>query len=276
MTTLSRNVETYGETLKYFLLDLGDCIRYRLLKHTSEPEAARLTVTNPESLQQQNMVQLKTLLDVGLREGVFGHKRRTPRIQAQTQSRILNQQSSIYVVFLRPCFKSVPRLRWRSSVNCKMLLDLIFTSKNISGLAETEATMGDRRDQPNSGSLAINMRIEFSADQLPDQALLLTCSSHEDRCKGFLTRLEGWRPAKAVIFHYDDANPKREANHSLMETVLRDLRVETHVLQFTEHNAVKSIHDNLATLRSMLAPHSPKPVVLDISVFTKRRLSHDA
>jgi hypothetical protein len=37
LATLSRNVETHGEQLKYFLLDLGDCLRQKLLHHTSEP-----------------------------------------------------------------------------------------------------------------------------------------------------------------------------------------------------------------------------------------------
>lgn len=49
LTTLSRNVERYGEDLKYFLLDLGDCLRHKLLKHTSEPEAARLTIEDPSA-----------------------------------------------------------------------------------------------------------------------------------------------------------------------------------------------------------------------------------
>ena len=44
LATLSRNVETYGEQLKYFLLDLGDCLRHKLLHHGSEPEAGRLAI----------------------------------------------------------------------------------------------------------------------------------------------------------------------------------------------------------------------------------------
>src|SRR5207245_1716140 len=71
LTTLSRNVEHYGEDLKYFLLDLGDCLRHKLLKHTSEPEAARLTIEDPERLDDEEMVLLKRMLVVGVREGVF-------------------------------------------------------------------------------------------------------------------------------------------------------------------------------------------------------------
>ena len=53
LTTLSKNVERYGEELRYFLLDLGDCLRHKLLKHTSEPQAARLTIEDPEMLEQE-------------------------------------------------------------------------------------------------------------------------------------------------------------------------------------------------------------------------------
>src|SRR5260221_7372263 len=37
LTTLSRNVEADGEILKYFLLDLGDCLRLHIWIHTGEP-----------------------------------------------------------------------------------------------------------------------------------------------------------------------------------------------------------------------------------------------
>ncbi len=50
LTTLSKNIEADGEILKYFLLDLGDCLRFKLLNHSSEPEAARLTIADPEHL----------------------------------------------------------------------------------------------------------------------------------------------------------------------------------------------------------------------------------
>lgn len=59
LTTLSKNVERCGEELKYFLLDLGECLRHKLLKHSSEPEAARVTIADPEMLEQDPMAALK-------------------------------------------------------------------------------------------------------------------------------------------------------------------------------------------------------------------------
>ena len=85
LTTLSRNVERYGEELKYFLLDLGDCLRQKLLKHTSEPEAARLTIEDPEVLGENSMEKLKRILAVGEREGVFQNQRGTSGFQTKTR-----------------------------------------------------------------------------------------------------------------------------------------------------------------------------------------------
>ena len=71
LATLSRNVETYGEQLKYFLLDLGDCLRQKLLRHTSEPEAARMAIKDPQLLGTEQFALLNTFLNLGVKEGVF-------------------------------------------------------------------------------------------------------------------------------------------------------------------------------------------------------------
>jgi len=84
--------------------------------------------------------------------------------------------------------------------------------------------------------------------------------------------MESWRPTSAVIFHYDDANPKREENHVAMETALKAMSIDPLSLQFTERNAVKSLRDNMNALRGVLARNSDAEIVFDMSVFTKRHL----
>jgi hypothetical protein len=116
------------------------------------------------------------------------------------------------------------------------------------------------------------MKLQFSPDLLPPHAILLACSSHEPRCRGLLSRLGGWKPKEAVIFHYDDPNPRREENHREMEAELRAASVVPLCLQFTEQNAVRSLFDNMATLRGLLRRNPNLPIVLDFSVFTKRHL----
>ena len=102
--------------------------------------------------------------------------------------------------------------------------------------------------------------------------MLLTCSSHEERCEGFISQMAGWRPASAVIFHYDDVNPKRELRHAAMADALTAVAVSPTTLQFTESNAVKSLHDNMGKLGQLLVAHKSDAIVLDVSVFTKRHL----
>jgi len=116
------------------------------------------------------------------------------------------------------------------------------------------------------------MKLAFSTDLLPENAILIACSSHEVRCRGMLLNLGNWKPQSAVLFHYDDTNPRREKNHKLMEEDLRKAGICTTGLQFTESNAVKSLHDNMKQLREVLPPGSNCNVVFDISVFTKRHL----
>src|SRR5262245_51222190 len=93
------------------------------------------------------------------------------------------------------------------------------------------------------------MKQPLTPSLLPQGAVLVTCSSHEGRCLGLLERMTPWKPAAAVLFHYDDDNPKREQNHGVMESRLRANSVEPAVLPFTEASAVKSLRDNMQCLR---------------------------
>ncbi len=108
--------------------------------------------------------------------------------------------------------------------------------------------------------------------RLPDGAVLVTCSSHEDRCRGLGSRAGGWSPGEVVLFHYDDDNPIREENHRRMESAFRDIGCRLTVLQFTETDAVASLRDNLRELRGAVHRCGGEAVVIDISVFTKRHL----
>ncbi len=116
------------------------------------------------------------------------------------------------------------------------------------------------------------MKQSLGAVRLPDGAVLITCSSHEDRCRGFAARAEGWSPGEVVLFHYDDENPIREQNHRRMESAFRKTGCQLTVLRFTEADAVASLRDNLHELREAVNRCGGRAVVIDISVFTKRHL----
>ncbi len=116
------------------------------------------------------------------------------------------------------------------------------------------------------------MRTLLNSSHLPKEALLIACSSHEERCLALLRSEFGWVPHTALLFHYDDCNPKREINHN---KILRYLTGKSIVkeLIFNESDAVKSfMGENGVQLKNILAEWGDKPIVFDISVFTKRHL----
>ncbi len=140
LTTLSRNVEADGEILKYFLLDLGDCLRFKLLNHTSEPEAARLTIADPELLDLSNYDALRRILTVGAKEGVFQTKEGRPAFKPKHSSDPQPSEFNICRVYA-PVLQISPRQRWRTKVKCKDLLKLLSPDQRPQAKKQLMATM---------------------------------------------------------------------------------------------------------------------------------------
>ena len=152
LTTLSHNIEQYGEELKYFLLDLGDCLRHKLLKHTSEPEAARLTIADPEMLENESMSALKRVLAVGEREGVFQTKEGLPAFKPKHGSDPQPTEFNICRVYA-PVLQISPRLRWRTTVRCADLQNLLQPGTREKAMRQLKRTVenskgGTQRDRP--------------------------------------------------------------------------------------------------------------------------------
>lgn len=124
LTTLSKNLQAHGETLKFLLLDLGACLRRKLLEHTSEPEAGRLTIKNAEVLRQPEFAHLLDVLNLGVREGMFQTKEGRPAFRPRHASDPQGVEFNVSRV-LAPVLEISPRLRWRTCVDAKLLLGLI-------------------------------------------------------------------------------------------------------------------------------------------------------
>jgi hypothetical protein len=124
LATISRNIAKYGESLKYFLIDIGDCLRVKLLKHTSEPEAGRLAISDPESMSLPQYKVVSEYLSIGEREGIFqtpgGRSGMRPKHLGDTQP-IEFHISRIYA----PVLGFSPRLRWVTPVSCADLCGLL-------------------------------------------------------------------------------------------------------------------------------------------------------
>jgi hypothetical protein len=123
LTTISRNVEEVGERLKYCVLDLGDCLRQKLLNHGSEPEAGRVTILDPELLETE-FGELKNLLNVGIKEGVFQTKEGRPAFKPKHSADPQPVEFNISRIYT-PVLQISPRFRWRTSLRCKDLSALI-------------------------------------------------------------------------------------------------------------------------------------------------------
>lgn len=140
LTTLSRNVERHGEELKYFLLDVGDCLRYKLLRHSSEPEAARLTIEDPERLEEPKMAPLKRLLSVGILEGVFQTKEGLPAFKPKHSSDPHPSEFNISRIYA-PVLEISPRLRWRTTIKCSLLLNLLAKGNRAEAMQHLKGEM---------------------------------------------------------------------------------------------------------------------------------------
>ena len=154
LATLSRNIETHGEKLKYFLLDLGDCLRQKLLHHSSEPEAARLALRDPGSLLEGRYDLLKQIINIGVKEGVFqtldGRPGLRPRHTEDPQPEEINI-ARIYA----PTLGISPRLRWRTEISCS----------ELSGLLDDDRRRRVKRDL--IARLALKRANAGSTTQLP-------------------------------------------------------------------------------------------------------------
>ena len=124
LMSLSRNVDGKGESLRFFLLDVGGCLRHKLLNHSSEPEAARISLRDPEQLQEDGMKSLRELLDAGVREGVFEIRSGMPGYRPRHAD---EAQSVEYVIcrMFAPVLGISPRARWRTETTCAQLQKLV-------------------------------------------------------------------------------------------------------------------------------------------------------
>ncbi len=128
LSMLSRNVERVGETLKYFLLDLGDCLRQKLLKHSSEPEAGRVAIKDPEALAHRQHEVLNAIIHVGVKEGVFQTLDGRPGIRPKHVEDPQPVEFNIARIYA-PTLQISPRLRWLALLTCADLSGLLATAR---------------------------------------------------------------------------------------------------------------------------------------------------
>lgn len=115
------------------------------------------------------------------------------------------------------------------------------------------------------------MKLPFQSSLLPDNALLLLCSNHEQRCLGIVTNRDGWCPRRTVLFKYEDATPLGEKHHALMVQALGN-GSDVKEIPFEESNVIHNFDSHKNDLQQIFVDHGDNPVVVDVSVLTKRHL----
>jgi hypothetical protein len=146
LAALSRNVERHGEQLKYLLLDLGDILRWKLLKHSSEPEAGRLALIDPDRLSATSTCKVGELITLGVREGVFQMPFGRPGMRPKHVGEPQPVEFNLSRIFC-PVLEFSPRLRWKTNISYEDLAGLLDPNRR----AATKSAML-RRVTPKSAS----------------------------------------------------------------------------------------------------------------------------
>lgn len=115
------------------------------------------------------------------------------------------------------------------------------------------------------------MKLIFAPQLLPESSLLIVCASHEERSKGMISRLGEWSPSKTLLLHYSDTNDLGEKHRKEIISELEP-RCSTLDFSFEENQVTKNFDQQRHHLRSTIDSHGDNPIIVDVSVLTKRHL----
>jgi hypothetical protein len=115
------------------------------------------------------------------------------------------------------------------------------------------------------------MKVLFEPSLLPSASLLITCANHEERSQGMISRLGTWSPARALLLHYADSNALG-ATHRFGMIAELESRCSVGDLVFDEKRVTEHFDQQKHFLRATIDSHGDNPIVVDVSVLTKRHL----
>ena len=113
------------------------------------------------------------------------------------------------------------------------------------------------------------MKVPFTQELLPRDGLLLLCASHESRCLGVLRDCVDWAPKMTVLFRYDEDRPTGDLHGAAL---LSTLQPRSPVTELSLSQISEASSESRRFL-SILAEHGNSPIIVDISVMSKRILS---
>lgn len=125
LATIRKNIVDYGPQIQQLTIDLGDIFRQKLLHHLSEPEAARVAISDPHLLQDLSMKDVKVILDVAVMHSVLQLRRGVGGIRPKHVTDVQPKEYLINRIYA-PELKYSPRPRWRTD----------FETRDLSGLLD--------------------------------------------------------------------------------------------------------------------------------------------
>lgn len=144
---ISRNIADTGPMISRFVMDLGDIFRDKLLGHTSEPEAARLVLTDPAVLDQPEYKLLEDVLHDAVRWSVL----QTP---GQAKAYLPKHNTDIRPTnyypnrILAPILRISPNYRWQTLFAADELFRLLrepSRSRTRKSLIQKHSGLGESR-----------------------------------------------------------------------------------------------------------------------------------
>jgi hypothetical protein len=144
--TITKDIADYGSRIQQLLTDLGAIFRTKLLHHPSEPEAARVSVEDPQRLYEESeqMRELRQVLDTAERYSVFQIPSRLGGMrpkQLEDVQPIDYLPNRIYAPLLM--FSMHPR--WRTFFNCYELYSLLDAKTRDKMKGQLIENMGGKR-----------------------------------------------------------------------------------------------------------------------------------
>lgn len=157
LSALPREIEQWGEALFYFVTSLGLCLRHKLLRKLTEPEAGRITIIDPEKLHQQDMTELKNLLAAGRRDGIFEVIEGLPVFNPKGRKNPQPTELIICRLFL-PALGVSHRLRWTTDFTCAQLAALLTKEERGKAISQIKAQLV-KGDDSNQITLSLDLRL---------------------------------------------------------------------------------------------------------------------
>lgn len=150
LDVIPRNIEVTGPKINRLIRNLADVFREKLLYHPTEPEAARIGITNPALLEFDKYDDLWDVIEDAVRWSVFhelgsaGYEGRRRSI-SKTDEFVLNRM-------LAPVLRISHRARWRTLFKVEELNGLL-QSETVDSVKALLLSKHSGRDLPSGPSL---------------------------------------------------------------------------------------------------------------------------